>query len=164
MKFSNFRVFTPRELMHIRKVTLISEDRTPAAPCLPRPARQTQLPVCSPAGVSISSARGPGPDQGLLWKQGSAWHRSCNSKVRLPCPSLSQFLSPSHSSTCRLFLGTRVWEKYFGPPGRTEHHKATFGLMVELISSKGHDINILKVLRKSNYFKFYTQLKYHSRE
>ena len=55
-------------------------------------------------------------------------------------------------------------KKYFGPPGRTEHHKATFGLMAELISSKGHKINILKVLRKSNYLKFYTQLKYQSRE
>lgn len=43
MKFTNFRVSTTRELTHIRKVTLISEDRAPAAPCLPRPARQTQL-------------------------------------------------------------------------------------------------------------------------
>lgn len=66
VKFSNFRVFTTRELVHIRKVTLISADRAPAAPCLPRPARQTQLPVCSPAGVSVSSAWGPGHDQGLL--------------------------------------------------------------------------------------------------
>ena len=41
VKFGNFRVFTTRELVPIRKVTLISEDRVPAAPCLPRPARQT---------------------------------------------------------------------------------------------------------------------------
>ena len=57
-------------------------------------------------------------------------------------------------------------KKYLGPPGRTEHHKATFGLTVEL-SAVGDTrwwVNILKVLRKNNYLKFYTQLKYHSRE
>lgn len=57
-------------------------------------------------------------------------------------------------------------KKHLGPPGRPEHHKTTFGLTVELsaVRDTRQWINILKVLRKNNYLKFYTQLKYHSRE
>lgn len=68
MKFSNLKVFTSRELTHIKKVTLMSEDRVQAAPAPILPCR-TSSPISSPVGVSVLCAQCPRPGQGLLLEQ-----------------------------------------------------------------------------------------------
>ena len=93
MKFR--KVFTTRELIPIKKVTLISEDRAQAALLgkMTILSCRTSSPVSSPVGVSLSIAQYPRAGQGFLLMQVSdlSWKTEFNNPNHHALPQSACF-------------------------------------------------------------------------